>query len=432
MMKRVLGLLVLSAVIVGGGLAVSRGVRHVIEATSAADETTVPHTSVRRGTVVINAVARGEIQGKGAETLVTPMTGAAELPIIEMRRPGELVHPGDVVVAFDTTQQEYEIREAEANLQEAEQQVIQAEAQSRAALEEARYQAFSTEIEMKMAEQEIRKNVVLAAVRQRENEIALDRARNRHVQARQDLENRQASSNATIQLRRAAVKEAARRADAARRAMESMTLRARTEGYVHLLENRNATNILFTGMSLPPFQIGDAARPGQPVAQIPNMSQWEVSAQISETDRGYIQVGQKVHVIPAAVPGRELQGHITLLGAAGGNAWNRTFNIRIALDESDPGLRPGMSANVRVTAESLDDVLWIPSQALFENDGRAFVYVRNPEGYVTHDVTLVRRSESQAVITGINEGSVVALARPGQQSRRGGSGRSGVLGALPK
>jgi hypothetical protein len=299
-------------------------------------------------------------------------------------------------------------------------------------VEEARYQVLATETEVRIAEQEVRKNEVLAGIQRRQNEIALERARNRYRQAGQDLENRVASSEATIQLRRAEVDEARRLAESARTAMENLALRARTSGYVHVLENRNGQNILFTGMTLPPFQVGDAARPGQPVAQIPNMSQWEVSARIPEADRGHLEVGQPVAVRPAAVPGRELGGHITVLGGSTGNSWNRAFNVRIAMDEIDPGLRPGMSAEVLITVETLQDVLWIPSQALFESDGRAFVYRRTADGFETRDVTLVRRSESQAVITGIEEGAVVALARPGQQVRGDLAGQGGVLGALPR
>jgi hypothetical protein len=87
-----------------------------------------------------------------------------------------------------------------------------------------------------------------------------------------------------------------------------------------------------------------------------------------------------------------------------------------------------MSVDVTIRVETLDDVLWLPSQAVFEREGRWFVYQRAPDGYVTHDVTLVRRTESQAVVTGIDEGATIALAEPGQRpdSERGG----GPLGAL--
>jgi len=92
-----------------------------------------------------------------------------------------------------------------------------------------------------------------------------------------------------------------------------------------------------------------------------------------------------------------------------------------------------MTSNLMITVDSLNDVLWIPSQALFENDGRSFVYIRSAQGLVPHDVQLVRRSESQAVIIGIAEGDLVALSSPDQQNRPAASGQAGgVMKALQK
>ena len=90
-----------------------------------------------------------------------------------------------------------------------------------------------------------------------------------------------------------------------------------------------------------------------------------------------------------------------------------------------------MTSNILVTVESLEDVLWIPAQALMESDGRSFVYARSPEGAFTpQDVQLVRRSESQAVITGIDEGREIAMSKPEQQ--KSAKPASGVMKALQK
>jgi hypothetical protein len=91
-----------------------------------------------------------------------------------------------------------------------------------------------------------------------------------------------------------------------------------------------------------------------------------------------------------------------------------------------------MTSNLIITAETLEDALWIPSQALFESDGRAFVYLKTPEGFQPHDVKLVKRSESQAVVTGINEGEVVSLSSPDQQNKQPADKSGGVMKALPK
>jgi hypothetical protein len=215
--------------------------------------------------------------------------------------------------------------------------------------------------------------------------------------------------------------------DMAQRTIDSMVLKAKTAGYVNIQQNTNQ-NLMYYGMQLPNFQTGDSARAGQAVAQIPDLHHWEVSANIPELDRGHLNPGQKVTVRAAALAGRQFAGHIKSLGGTTGPPWNRSFECRIALDEAGPELRPGMSSNLVITVESLDNVLWVPSQAVFEVDGRTFVYLRGPEGFVPHDVALVRRSESQAVLTGIREGDLVALSNPDQQNKTGRSGQAG--GAL--
>jgi hypothetical protein len=73
----------------------------------------------------------------------------------------------------------------------------------------------------------------------------------------------------------------------------------------------------------------------------------------------------------------------------------------------------------------------VPSQALFESDGRTFVYLQSGASFSQSDVKLVRRSESQVVIDGLREGQVVAMASPEESSRKKGGG-SGALKALPK
>ena len=52
--------------------------------------------------------------------------------------------------------------------------------------------------------------------------------------------------------------------------------------------------MMFFGMTLPMFQSGDAVRPGMAVAEIPDLKNWEIGANIGELDRGHLSVGQKV------------------------------------------------------------------------------------------------------------------------------------------
>ena len=430
-LKRTLALAALSAGIIGAGLGISRGLRAVIDATAGADEGEVPTTSVRRSDVAITVTTRGDLQGGGSVMLTVPRAGTAELPITFLRDTGELVKAGDVVAEFDSSGQQYDLIEAEADLEEAKQQLIKAEAEARVALEQARLQVVTTEAELRIAELDQRDNDFVGTIQRRQNEIALERARNRHEQATEALKHREGTAaDAGIDTQRAAVREAQAKADTARKTMAGMMLKAPTSGYVELAPNTAGLSVIYSGMTIPTYQLGDIARAGQTVGSIPNMSTWEVNTQIPETDRAFINVGQPAIVRPKAMPGREFKGRVNLLGGSAGSSWSRTFNCRISILEADESLRPGMSVDVVINVETLKGVLWVPSQAVFDREGRRFVYMQTPEGFITHDVTLVRRTESQAVITGIDEGAVIALAAPGQRTRTAPG--DGPLGALQK
>jgi multidrug efflux pump subunit AcrA (membrane-fusion protein) len=89
-------------------------------------------------------------------------------------------------------------------------------------------------------------------------------------------------------------------------------------------------------------------------------------------------------------------------------------------------MRPGMSTNIVVTTDEMHNVLWLPAQALFESDGRTFVYVKSGKSFTAKDVTLQRRNETRVVITGIGEGQEVALANPTEMEKK-----KPAAGALP-
>jgi hypothetical protein len=220
-------------------------------------------------------------------------------------------------------------------------------------------------------------------------------------------------------------------ADTARRNIENMKLKAKTDGYASPLQNIVNTLVLTTGMTLPAFQVGDTVRPGMAVVQIPDLEHWEASAKVSELDRGRLAVGQPVSVSVVALAGKSYPGHVAILGNATGSAWDRKFDCRVTLDQAGPELRPGMTSNFVITAERLENVLRVPSQAIFENDGRWLVYLKTSTGFTPREVTMVKRSESQVVITGLNEGDRVALSNPGEQQKPAAAGQS-AMKALSK
>jgi len=386
----------------------------------------IPTTTVKRSDVTFTVNAKAELQGGNSEMLVAPMMGGASLTLTSLSSSGDLVKAGDVVAQFDTTEQEYNLKEAEADLAEAEQQVIQAQADSQAKAEEAQYELAQAKADLRQAELEARRNPLLAAITARQNTLAVEAARDKLRQLEHDIPNRLANAQAGIAIQEAARSKATMKAETARKNIESMTLRAKRSGYVSVQQNMSG-NFFFDGMKLPNYQVGDTVRPGMAVAQIPDMSSWEAVARIGELDRGHLAPGEKADITVIALPDKKFFGRIKNIGGTNGPPWDRHFDCQLALDNPSPQLRPGMTAQIVITTEN---VLWVPAQAVFESDGRSFVYAQSGGSFVPLDVKVVRRSESQVVLTGAKAGELVAMANPEEQSKRAQAG--GALQALPK
>jgi HlyD family secretion protein len=280
-----------------------------------------------------------------------------------------------------------------------------------------------------LAQLDVRKNPIVASIVAKQNDMALEAARRHLAQLEQNLANRKKANDAAIAIQEAGHGKAGMQADTARRNIEAMTLRAKRDGYVSVKQNSSG-NFFFFGMTLPLYQVGDTVRPGMAVAEIPDLKNWEIGANIGELDRGHLSTGEQVAITIVALPTHKFNGHVKELGGTNGPPWDRRFECKIALDDPSPELRPGMSVQLIVTTDEMRNVLWLPAQALFESDGRTYVYVSSGTTFTPKDVKLIRRNETRVIIEGLQQGQTVALANPIEMKKKTDS--KGALQAIPR
>jgi HlyD family secretion protein len=391
----------------------------------------VPVTHVRRGDVTLTVTAKGALQGGNSKMLLAPSTGNPQLTLTALRRSGEPVEKDEVIAEFDTTEELYKQREAEADLAEAGQAVLQATQESLAKEEELEYELIKARSDVKLAELETRRNPLLAGITAKQNDLTLADAKERLQRIEHDYPERKVAATASVAVQEAARKKAEIQAATARSNIEKMTLKAPAAGYVNIEKNTNS-NFFFAGMQFPLFQVGDQVRAGMAVAQIPDMDSWEATAQIAESDRGHLAVGQVAEVRVVALPGRVFRAKVVDLGGTTGPPWNRRFECKLSLLAAAPELRPGMSAEILISTDTLKNVLWVPAQAVFERGGQSFVYIAAVQGFQAREVKLVRRSESQVVVEGVKEGERVALANPEERESGAMGGSGGGSGGAMK
>ena len=147
---------------------------------------------------------------------------------------------------------------------------------------------------------------------------------------------------------------------------------------------------------------------GKQCMQIADLSKMKVTVQVGEKDIAKIAVGQSANVTYPAFPDIVSQGTVTAIAsvansdAANGGGGSVTFNVDILIEAPNSRLKPGMTAEVSVVTEQLDDVVMVPTMALMTEDGEHY-YVNvatDDEGKETRrvKVTVVTQNDNDAVV----------------------------------
>lgn len=131
-------------------------------------------------------------------------------------------------------------------------------------------------------------------------------------------------------------------------------------------------------------------------------------AEIKERDIGAVRVGQDVTFTVLAYPGENFKGKIVLIGNRV-EPESRTLEVRVAVNNADGRLKPGMFADVEIATTALQDALIISDQALQTMDDAQVVFVATTGGRFEKRVVkigLEQRGRVQ-IVDGLKEGDRV-------------------------
>jgi RND family efflux transporter MFP subunit len=154
---------------------------------------------------------------------------------------------------------------------------------------------------------------------------------------------------------------------------------------------------------------GETVRAGEWIGDIYNTTEMMLWAQVDDIDIVNVKQDAPVRVTVDAVPGETYEGKVTHVSPMGEKINNITrFSINMSI-KGGPQLRPGMQANGFIDAGSAENVLLIPLEAIFEEDGKTMVEVLDENGAVRMvNVRLGLMNDRYAEVTdGLEEGDLV-------------------------
>jgi multidrug efflux pump subunit AcrA (membrane-fusion protein) len=382
----------------------------------------MPVVKVIRGDVGLRVFARGEVQALKSRMIVAPPVGGV-MKIVSLAKTGSIVNAGDVVVEFDPSEQQHNLEQSQSELAQAEQEIARMKADAAVQAADETVTLLRARFDVRRAELEVGRNELVGAIEARKNSLNLEEARRRLEQLEKDAKTRLISKQADLAVMATTRARAQMSMQMARKNIENMQVRSPIDGLVSVKENYDASGgFMYTGMILPEYREGDQVYPGRSILQVLDVETMEIQAKINEEDRANIVSGQRAEVFVDAVVARPLPARVkSVANVASRSSWmdagTNKFECAFQFDTRDARLRPGITAEAVVLTTQLKQVLHLPRQAVFEKAGKPVVYVKTADGLSAQEIKVKYRTESHAVIEGLDEGTEVTLVNPEEQKK---------------
>jgi multidrug efflux pump subunit AcrA (membrane-fusion protein) len=413
-MKRRIALPVIGVIVIGAAAAAA-----VAVPTLPARRNAVPTARITKGPLKLTVHAMGDLRAGRTVTLVTPPVGGM-LRIVTLVPTGTSVKSGETIVEFDPADQQYALEQAKSELAEAEQEIVKMQADAAVQGAQDEVALLTARFDVRRTELDASGNEFIGAVDAQKNVLSREEARRRLSQLLEDVKSRAATNQASLAVVQEKRTKAQLAMQRAQQVIESLLMRAPFDGVVSVKDNRDASGgMMFWGMILPEYRAGDQIWPGRPVADVIEAGRMEVRAKIDESDRPNLVSGQTAVVEVDALPEEKFKARIGQLAglASRANFWEsagvtRLFDVTLQFEQPDPRLKAGVSVRVTLEGKDIPDAIHLPRQAVFDKNGKNHIFVKTGDGFEEREIKVEQRTESRVAISGVPEGTEVALIDP--------------------
>ncbi len=204
---------------------------------------------------------------------------------------------------------------------------------------------------------------------------------------------------------------------------------AEKTGLVTYGGNRNG--VIFYGEEQ--IREGATVRQRQAIITIPDMTKMGVHVKIHESYIKKIKAGMEARIRVEAFPDRPIEGEVTKVGVLpdSQNRWMnpdlKVYKTTIKIEGVKEWLKPGMTAKVEIIVDQLEDVIFVPIQAVFTEKDEQVCYLSGRSRERRPVKTGAYNDEYIQILEGLEVGESVVLKAPSEPGS-GGDGDSGSGG----
>src|SRR5262249_37025738 len=218
----------------------------VVRRMSSASSKTIPTARVQQGRVQVTVYTIGELRGTRAVQLAVPPMGG-QLQIVKLAETGDAGKSGDVVMEFDSSDQEFNLEQARFDLQLAEQDIVKADMAAAVQAAEDEVGVLHARYDVRRAELDGQSNELGGAIKAQQNVLTLEEAKQRLTQLEADVKTHRETDRASGAGLNEKKNKAQLSVQVAERNIDCLRIRAPFDGFVTIRTNYNA----FGGIGFP-------------------------------------------------------------------------------------------------------------------------------------------------------------------------------------
>lgn len=377
-----------------GGIAVIVAVAIIAGSTVQSDKI---HT-VKPGSFELTISAKGEIQGKNAVVISLPDDlkrrdlRIYQLKLEDMVQEGTMVKKGDWVATLDAAAITERMQNNKQDLDRHRAELNDAKIDSaiqltalREELREFKYDLEYQKIELEQAKYE-------SPAYQRKQQMAFNRTLRQMDKKQRDYELKRLELKTKTHRIEERFEGYRKMDELYKKAMAATRVKAPKEGMVMYAKQWNGQKL----------KVGDNVNIWMPtIATLPDMSVLVSETYIKEIDISKVAVGDSVEVLIDALPDKKYSGIVAKIANIGQDMSGydtKVFKVSIDLAENSKEIKPAMTTNNNIIVESYDDVLAIPRECLFTQNGDAYVFMKEDGEIKKKRVTPGTENEEEVVI----------------------------------
>ena len=279
--------------------------------------------------------------------------------------------------------------------------------------------------------------------------ISVENARSSVVTAENTLENNSRDNSADAKVQEAVKRDAQIAVDGAQRDLNNATLKAPVDGTVSAI-NGQVGEFLAAASGGTPQAPGSTVRVpdansssasaggasarasvssgGGTFISLTDVDTFQLVVPFEESDAAQVSQNQKVDVSVDAIAGLVKQGTVAAVAPAADTINGVvSYYATIVLNESDPRLKDGQTAQADVLTKTVENVLRVPGAAVRQDGGASVVNIPGPDGtpVPTPVTTGLQGDQFTEITSGLQDGQDVVLPQATVTATQGGGGPNG-------